>query len=140
MRRRSFIAGLGATAVLPLTASAQAPRTKLVAVLMSAAADDPDVKANGAAFAEGMRQHGWIGGSNIRFETRYGAGDADVIRKYAEEFAALAPDVILASGNAAMEPLLRAAPTIPLVFVNVADPVGAGFVERIARRAGHVAI
>ena len=84
-----------------------------------------------------MRQRGWIEGSTVRFEMRFGGGDADTIRKHAEELAALVPDAILVSGNVAMEAVLRATRAIPVVFVNVADPVGAGFVESLARPGGN---
>ena len=138
MKRRTFIAGLGAAVALPFATRAQSERMKRLGVLMSAAADDPDVQANGAAFKQGLQQLGWIDGSNVRLETRWGAGNADTIRRQAEELAALVPDVVLASGNAAMEPMLRATRTVPIVFVNVADPVGAGFVESLARPGGNV--
>jgi putative ABC transport system substrate-binding protein len=138
MRRRTFIAGLGAAVALLFATRAQSEPMKRVGVLMSAAADDPDVQANGAAFRQGLQQLGWIDGSNVRLETRWGAGNADTIRRQAEELAALVPDVVLASGNAAMEPMLRATRTVPIVFVNVADPVGAGFVESLARPGGNV--
>ena len=107
-------------------------------MLQAAAADDPDVQANGAAFKQGMQQKGWTDGGNLQIETRSGAGNPDTIRRYAEELAALAPDVVLASGNAAMAPMLQATRTVPIVFVNVADPVGAGFVESLARPGGNV--
>ncbi len=105
MKRRTFIAGLGAAVALPFATRAQSERMKRLGVLMSAAADDPDVQANGAAFKQGLQQLGWIDGSNVRLETRWGAGNADTIRRQAEELAALVPDVVLASGNAAMEPM-----------------------------------
>ena len=125
MSRRASIAGLGATAMLPLATRAQTAGMKCVAVLVALAADDPDVKVSEGAFKEGMRQRGWIEGANVQFESRFGAGDTETIRKHVEDLAASAPDAILASGNAAMEAVLRAARTIPIVFVNVADPVGA---------------
>ena len=80
---------------------------------------------------------GWTDGRNVRIDYRWGAGDADDIRKYAAELVALAPDVILAAGSAAMGPLLQATRTVPIVFVNVADPVGAGFVDSLARPGGN---
>jgi putative ABC transport system substrate-binding protein len=143
MKRREFIAGLGAVATSslgwPVAARAQqAERIRRIGVLQAAASDDPDVQANGAAFKQGMQQLGWTDGGNLRIETRSGAGNADTIRKYAEELAALAPDVVVASGNASIGPMLQATRTVPIVFVNVADPVGAGFVESLARPGGNV--
>jgi putative tryptophan/tyrosine transport system substrate-binding protein len=143
MKRRELIAGLGAAAtsslVWPFCARAQqAERTRRVGVLQALAADDPDVQASGVAFKQGLQNLGWTDGGNLQIETRWGAGNADTIRKHAEELAALAPDVVLASGNAAMAPLLQATRTVPIVFVNIADPVGAGFVESLARPGGNV--
>ena len=80
---------------------------------------------------------GWTDGRNVRIDYRWGAGDADDIRKYAAELVALAPDVILATGSATVAPLLQATRTVPIVFANVADPVGAGFVESLARPGGN---
>jgi putative tryptophan/tyrosine transport system substrate-binding protein len=139
MRRRAFIAGVGAAAVWPLAARAQqAERIKRVGVLQALAGDDPDAQASHAAFKKGLQNLGWTDGGNLQIEVRWGAGNADTIRKQAEELAALAPDVALAAGNASMGPLLQAMRTVPIVFVNVADPVGAGFVESLARPGGNV--
>jgi len=80
---------------------------------------------------------GWINDSNVRIDIRWGAGNADDIRKYAAELAALAPDVIFASGTASVGPMLQATRTVPIVFANVADPVGAGFVDSLARPGGN---
>jgi len=105
---------------------------------MSAAADDPDVQANGAAFKQGLQQLGWIDGSNVRLENALGCGEPDTIRRQAEELAALVPDVVLASGNAQWSRCCEQHERLPIVFVNVADPVGAGFVESLARPGGNV--
>ena len=122
----------------PLAARAQQPeRMRRIGVLMSLAADDPEAQARIAAFLQGLQQLGWTDGRNVRIDTRWGAGDADDIRKYAAELVALAPDVILATGAAAVGPLLQATRTVPIVFVNVADPVGAGFVDSLARPGGN---
>ena len=104
---------------------------------MTLAADDPEAQARIAAFLQGLQQLGWTDGRNVRIEYRWGAGDADDIRKYAAELVALAPDVILAAGSAAVAPLLQATRTVPIVFVHVADPVGAGFVDSLARPGGN---
>ena len=110
-----------------------------IGVLIGAAvdADDPDVQANIAAFLLGLQQLGWTDGRNVRIDYRWGAGNADNIRKHAAELVALAPDVILANGTAAMAPLLQATRTLPIVFTAVADPVGAGFVDSLARPGGN---
>jgi putative ABC transport system substrate-binding protein len=110
-----------------------------IGVLTSgAAADDPDGQVRSAAFVRGLQQLGWTDGRNIRIDYRWGAGDADNMRKYAAELVALAPDVILASGTASVAPLLQATRTVPIVFVQVTDPVGAGFVDSLARPGGNV--
>jgi putative ABC transport system substrate-binding protein len=140
MKRREFIALLGgAAATLPLVARAQQPdRVRRIGVLSGGgAADDPDAQGHIAAFLQGLQQLGWTDGRNMRIDTRWGAGNADNIRKYAVELAALAPDVILTTGTATMAPLLQATRTVPIVFVAVADPVGAGFVKSLARPGGN---
>ena len=139
MRRREFITLLGgAAAAWPLAARAQqAERMRRIGVLMSLAADDPEGQARLAAFLQGLQQLGWTDGRNVRIDTRWGAGDADRIRKYAAELVALAPDVILATGSSAVGPLLQATRTVPIVFAQVTDPVGAGFVESLARPGGN---
>ncbi len=139
MRRREFITLLGgAAAAWPLAARAQqAERMRRIGVLTAGAADDPDVQARIAAFLQALQQLGWTDGRNVRIDYRWGAGNADNIRKYAAELVALAPDVILATGTATMAPLLQATRTVPIVFVSVADPVGAGFVDSLARPGGN---
>jgi putative ABC transport system substrate-binding protein len=109
-----------------------------IGVLTSgAAADDPDGQVRSAAFVRGLQQLGWTDGRNIRIDYRWGAGDADNMRKYAAELVALAPNVILASGTASVAPLLQATRTVPIVFVQVTDPVGAGFVDSLAHPGGN---
>jgi putative tryptophan/tyrosine transport system substrate-binding protein len=100
-------------------------------------ADDPDAQARHAAFLQGLQQLGWIDGRNVRIDTRWPAADTDAIRKHAVELAALAPDVIVASGTSAVGPLLQATHTVPIVFVDVTDPVGAGFVDSLAQPGGN---
>jgi putative tryptophan/tyrosine transport system substrate-binding protein len=139
MRRREFISVLGGVVAWPLVARAQQPeRMKRIGVLMNSTADNLDSQANIAAFLQVVQQSGWTDGRNVRIETRWGGGEADTIAKRAEELVALTPDVILATGNVAMVPLLQATRTVPIVFVSVADPVGAGFVESMARPGGNV--
>jgi putative tryptophan/tyrosine transport system substrate-binding protein len=140
MRRREFITLLGgAASAWPLAARAQqGEQMRRIGVLTSgAAADDPDGQARSAAFVQGLQQLGWTDGRNIRIDYRWGAGDADNMRKYAAELVALAPDVILAHSSQAVAPLLQATRTVPIVFVAVSDPVGAGYVDSLARPGGN---
>jgi putative ABC transport system substrate-binding protein len=140
VRRRAFITLLGgAAAAWPLAARAQqADRVRRIGALIGApSADNPDAQANIRAFLQVLQQLGWTDGRNVRIDIRWGAGNADDIRKYAAELAALAPDVIFASGTASVGPMLQATRTVPIVFANVADPVGAGFVDSLARPGGN---
>ncbi|MGA8692587.1 MAG: ABC transporter substrate-binding protein [Xanthobacteraceae bacterium] len=139
MRRREFVTLLGgATFALPLTARAQQPdRMRRIGVLMSVAADDPEGQARIAAFLQGLQQLGWTDGRNVRIDTRWAAGSADDVPKYAAELVALTPDVILGAGSFTVGPLLRATRSVPIVFVHVPDPVGAGFVDSLARPGGN---
>jgi len=139
MKRREFITLLGGAAVVwPLAARAQQPeRMRRVGILLSAAADDSEYPALVAAFLQRLAQLGWTDGRNLRIDTRWGAGDADNIRKHAAELAALAPDVILAPGGATLGPLLQVTRTVPIVFTIVPDPVGAGLVDSLARPGGN---
>jgi putative ABC transport system substrate-binding protein len=108
-----------------------------IGVLMNVAADDPESTVRVAAFVQGLAELGWTVGSNVRIDYRWGAGDADSFRKYAAELIALVPDVILAHGVVSVGPLQQATRTVPIVFVNVSDPVGAGLVESLARPGGN---
>jgi putative tryptophan/tyrosine transport system substrate-binding protein len=138
VKRRSFITLLGGAAAWPLAARAQqVERMRRIGVLMSPAIDDPEGQARIEAFLEGLHQSGWTVGRNVRIDTRWAAGDADRSRKYAAELIALAPDVILAPGSLTVGPLLQATRTVPIVFVHVPDPVGAGFVNSLARPGGN---
>jgi putative ABC transport system substrate-binding protein len=138
MRRREFITLLGGAAAWPLAARAQQrERMRRIGVLMPLPADDPVVQARVAAFAQGLQQSGWTIGRNVQIDTRWAAADADRIRSHAAELVALAPDVILTSGNAGVAPLLQASRTVPIVFAIVPDPVGAGFVDSLARPGGN---
>jgi putative ABC transport system substrate-binding protein len=139
MRRREFISLLGgAAAAWPLATRAQQPeRMRHIGVLTGLAADDPETQARNAVFLQSLQELGWTDGRNVRLEYRFAAGDAERIRRYAVELVALAPDVILASGAVNVGPLLQATRTVPIVFVNVADPVGAGFVDSLARPGGN---
>jgi putative tryptophan/tyrosine transport system substrate-binding protein len=139
MQRRQFIALLGGVAVWPLTARAQqGERMRRIGVLIGQAADDPQGKPRVAAFLQGLQQLGWTEGRNVQIDIRWGAADAASSRRYAAEMVALAPDVILTSASAATAAVLEATRTLPIVFVNVADPVGAGYVASLARPGGNV--
>src|SRR5271169_4321914 len=138
MRRREFITLLGGAAVAwPRAAHAQqADRMRRVGVLEARAADDPEGRARLAVFVQGLQELGWTDGRNVRIDYRWAAADADRSRTYAAELVALAPDVILASASASVA-ALQATRTVPIVFVNVIDPVGAGFVASLARPGGN---
>src|SRR6266567_2284187 len=139
MRRREFIALLGGAPVAwPMAARAQQPdRMRHIGVLMNTAADDPEGQARNTAFVQALQQFGWTEGRNARIETRWGT-DAGSTRKYAAELVALAPDVILASASTAVSALQQTTRAVPIVFVTVIDPVGAGFVESLARPGGNL--
>jgi len=139
MRRREFITLLGgATAAWPLAARAQqSERMRRVGVLIGSAPDDAEAQTRLAALRQGLQQFGWIEGRNLQIDARWGAGDAAAIRRAATELAALAPDVIVASGSAGAGAILQATRTVPIVFVIVPDPVGSGFVESLAQPGGN---
>jgi putative ABC transport system substrate-binding protein len=139
VRRREFITLLsGAAAAWPLAARAQqGERMRRIGVLLTTAADDPEGQARIAALLQTLQPLGWTVGRNVRIDHRWSAGDAANTRKYAAELVALAPDVILTNGAAAVAPLLQASRTVPIVFVTTADPVGAGFVDSLARPGGN---
>jgi putative ABC transport system substrate-binding protein len=138
MRRREFIKSIGGAAIAwPLSARAQqGERMRRIGVLMNLASDDAEGQARLAAFQRELRQLGWSVGGNVRIDYRWGAGDAERTQRYAVELVALAPDVILAIG-ANVAALLQATSSVPIVFVAVPDPVGAGFVENLARPGGN---
>jgi putative tryptophan/tyrosine transport system substrate-binding protein len=138
MKRRDFITLLGgAAAAWPLAARAQQrERMRRIGVLMSYAADDPAGQARLLAFEE-LAQSGWIDGRNVCIDVRWAAVDPERIRSYAAELVALAPDVIVATGSAIVGSLLQATRAVPIVFAQVAEPVGAGFVQTLARPGGN---
>jgi ABC-type uncharacterized transport system substrate-binding protein len=132
--RREFITLLGGAAAWPLAARAQQPdRVRRVGVLMNLAVGDPEGEARIAAFVQALQRLGWSDGRNLRIDHRWAAGDAGRFKRYAEELLTLAPDVILAAATPSVQALQRATRTVPIVFANVADPVGAGFVDTLAR-------
>jgi ABC-type uncharacterized transport system substrate-binding protein len=141
MNRRELITLLGGAGAWPLAARAQQTgreRMRRVGVLTPFAAGDAEGQARLTAFAQGLQQAGWTVGQNLHIDYRWGDGKADTMRKYAAELVALAPEVILASTSAAVSALLQATRTIPIVFAGVADAVGAGYVESLARPGGNV--
>src|SRR6516164_3772849 len=139
IERRKFLATLGGAAVAgPLAARAQqGERVRRIGVLTPFASDDPAEQTNVLAFEQALAQLGWIDGRNARIDIHWGAGDPERIRRYAAELVALAPGVILAVASATTGPLLQATHTVPVVFVQVAEPVGAGFVETLSRPGGN---
>jgi putative tryptophan/tyrosine transport system substrate-binding protein len=137
--RREFITLLGsAAAAWPLAARAQqGERMRRIGVLSTLPADDPEATARTAAFLQTLQELGWTDGRNVQIDIRWGAGDAERIRKYVAELVALKPDVVLATGASSVGPLQGATRTVPIVFVQVTDPVGAGLVESLARPGGN---
>jgi len=141
MRRREFIALLGsAAAVWPIASKAQqSKRVRRVGILNILATDDPEAHARKVVFEQTLEQLGWSIGRDLKIEIRQvGGGDHDSLRRYSAELVALTPDVILSIGSITLAPLQQATRTIPLVFVNVPDPVGAGFVESMAHPGGNI--
>ena len=138
--RREFTVCLGAAAAAwPLAAHAQQPGgMRRIGVLMPAASDNQLYRAYLAAFLQGLQQLGWTDGRNVRIDTRWGALNANLMRKYAGELVALEPDVVMAPTSDAVSPLRQVTRTVPIVFATVADAVGAGFVESLARPGGNV--
>ena len=140
MKRRDFMLALGGAAVAwPLAARAQqGERVRRIGVLSGLAEDDPESVARRAAFEQALKALNWVNGSNLQIDYRWAANDPERIRKFAAELIAPAPDVILTSGSIIMVPIMQATRTIPIVFVQVIDPVGSGFVESLARPGGNV--
>jgi putative ABC transport system substrate-binding protein len=138
VKRREFITLLGCAAAWPLAARAQqGERLRRIGVLTNLAEADPEVQASLTAFRQTLQKLGWADGSNVRIDYRWAAGDAERSRRYAAELIELTPDVIFAIGSLAVGPLLTATRTVPIVFAIVPDPVGAGFVDNLARPGGN---
>ena len=138
MKRREFITLLGGAVAWPLAARAQGERTRRIGVLMNLTADDPESPARLAAFAQGLADLGWTIGRNLRIDYRWAAGDPERIRRDADELVALAPDLILSSGTPTVAALHKATRSVPIVFAQVVDQVGNGFVETLARPGGNI--
>jgi putative tryptophan/tyrosine transport system substrate-binding protein len=139
MRRRDFIALLGGTAAAwPVAARAQnKDRIRRVGALLNGAVDDPLYQVRIDAFVQSLQQLGWIDGRNMRIEIRWVPADAELFRRYAAELIALAPDVLLAHSSPAVAALQQETHALPIVFIGVVDPVGAGFVANLARPGGN---
>ena len=139
MRRRELLRLLGGVAAAwPLAARAQpGERMRRVGVLMPFVAGDPEAQVRSTVFAQSLQQLGWTVGRNLQIDYRFAGGDADRIRQYAAELVALAPDVIMTAGSITVAPIQQATGTIPIVFTNVIDPVGAGIVQSLARPGGN---
>jgi putative ABC transport system substrate-binding protein len=137
VKRREFIAGLGAAA-WPLTAPAQqTERLRRIGMLTGLASDDQVAQTRNATFLRALQEFGWMVGRNLRIDYRWGPGNAELYRTHAADLVALAPDVILTNGTSTIGPVLQTTRTVPIVFVNVIDPVGGGFVESLARPGGN---
>ena len=139
LKRRDFITLLGgAAAAWPLAAHAQqAGGMRRIGVLSNLASDDQEAQTRNAAFLQGLQELGWTVGRNVRIDYRWGLGNAEIYRRHAADLVALAPDVILTNGTSTIGPVLQTTRTIPIVFVNVTDPVAGGFVESLARPGGN---
>ena len=139
MQRRQFIALLGGAATWPLVALAQQDqRVRRIGVLSALAEDDPESVARRPAFEQALKALNWTNGNNLRVDYRWAASDPERIRKLVAEIIALEPDVILLSGTSVVPPMMQATRTIPIVFVQVIDPVGSGFVKSLARPGGNI--
>jgi ABC-type uncharacterized transport system substrate-binding protein len=139
MRRREFLGILGGAAAWPVALKAQQPeRVRYIGLLNILGPDDPEAQARTKVFEQALQQLGWTVGRDLKIENRQVGDDADRLRRYAAELIALAPDVIVSIGSVAVAPLQQATRTIPIVFVNVPDPVGAGFVQSMAHPGGNI--
>ena len=140
MRRREFITLMGGAAVAwPVAARAQQPeRVRQIAMLNALGSDDTEAQARIAVFKQSLQQLGWVVGQNLKIEIRQIGADVDRLRSNSVELVALAPDVIVTIGSVAIAPLQQATRTIPIVFVNASDPVGAGFVQSMAHPGGNI--
>ena len=139
MKRREFISLLGGAAALPLSARAQpSERVRRVGIFMDLAEQDAEGQTRVAAFRNGLQDLGWTEGRNVKFDTRWTAGDPALMRRYAPELVGLAPEVIMNGGLPTLAVMQQETRTIPIVFAQVLDPVGAGFVESLARPGGNI--
>jgi putative ABC transport system substrate-binding protein len=139
MRRREFLGIFGCAATWPVALKAQlVDRVRVVAILSVLGSDDPEAQARTAIFEQTLQQLGWVVGRNLKIEIREVGRDVDRLRRYAAELVALAPDVIVSIGSVPVASLQQATSTIPIVFMNVPDPVGAGFVQNMSHPGGNI--
>ena len=140
LKRREFITLLGgAAAAWPLAARGQqAERMRRIGLITNLAADDAEAQARNAAFLQALQQLGWTSGNNVRIDFRFGAGDAERNRRYASELVDFAPDVIVATGSPVVEPLRQVTRSVPIIFLQITDPVGAGLVASLAQPGGNM--
>ena len=138
MRRREFIGIVGSTVAWPLALRAQQGRVRRVGVFMDLAESDVEGQARVAAFRRGMSELGWEEGRNVRFEYRWTAGDPVLMRRYAAALVDLGPEVIMNGGLPTLAAMQQETRTIPIVFAQVLDPVGGGFVDSLARPGGNI--
>ena len=138
IRRREMIVAFGGAAMWPRMLRAQHAGMRRVGVLMAIASDDPESQIRLAAFAQGLQQLGWVVSQNVTIDYRWGAGNAENLKKYSDELVTLRPDVIMANSSAAVSHILNATRAIPVVFTTVTDPVGAGYVESLAHPGGNI--
>jgi putative ABC transport system substrate-binding protein len=138
IRRREFVGAVGAATAWPLVTHAQQPhRVRRIGVLTNLSENDPEARRRNAAFLQALQKLGWTDGRNLQIEYRWTLGDAEHTRKYAAELVALSPDVILAVGAATVASLQQITRTVPIVFVLLPDPVGAGVVDSLAHPGGN---
>src|SRR6186997_3628376 len=133
MKRREFIAGFGSTVAWPVSARSQSDRVRRVGVLMHSASDEPEAQARLAAFAQGLQKAGWAIGHNVRIDTIWSAGDLMRLRRDAAELIARGPDIILAGVGGTTTALQDTSRTLPIVFAQGLDPIGAGHVASLAK-------
>jgi putative ABC transport system substrate-binding protein len=139
MRRREFISGLGSAAAWPLAARAQqGERVRRIGVHMVLDENDPEMKPRLSAFTQALADLGWTDGRNLRIDLRWGGGDTNRMRALAQELVGLQPDIILTATTVAAVALQRETRTIPIVAVNLADPVASGLVARLDRPGGNI--
>jgi putative ABC transport system substrate-binding protein len=138
MRRREFVSLLSGAALIPFAAHAQQnERVRRIGVIGVLAKDDPEAVSRVAAFQQALASAGWADGRNLRIDYRWAGGDADRLKKYTTELVALGPDLIVTEGSLAVAPLLQATRSIPIVFTNVVDPVGSGYVASLSHPGGN---
>jgi len=138
MRRRQFLGILGCAAVWPIAVKAQSTnRIRIVGMLSILGPDDPEGRARAAVLEQALQQLGWSPGRDLKIEVREVGRDVERLRRYSTELATMSPDVILCIGSVTLAPLLQATRTVPIVFMNVPDPVGAGFVQSMAHPGGN---